>query len=144
MSNLVPFSNGRCEGANPSSHVIALLDLEFFEPLPWTSQFVFELGISVPNLETCFPGDRSHPYRKDRWRLHFIFGSPPSRSGKPLWQGGCWVYHESHGVRGMFKIQFITLNDWVNISLFLRNINLRTLWLMRNEVLNKIKVHLNI
>ena len=34
------------------------------------------------------PGDRSHPYRKDRWRLHCIFGSPPSRGGKPLWQLG--------------------------------------------------------
>ena len=29
--------------------------------------------ISVPSLETSTPGDRSHPYRKDRWRLHLIF-----------------------------------------------------------------------
>ena len=26
-----------------------------------------------PYLRTYAPGDRSHPYRKDRWWLHFIF-----------------------------------------------------------------------
>ena len=34
---------------------------------------MFKLGISIPSLETRVPGDRSHPYRKNRWRLHFIF-----------------------------------------------------------------------
>ena len=34
---------------------------------------VLKIGIEIPNLRTCIPGDRSHPYRKDRWRLHFIF-----------------------------------------------------------------------
>ena len=32
-----------------------------------------KLGISIPDLETRVSGDRSHPYRKDRWRLHFSF-----------------------------------------------------------------------
>ena len=69
---LVPFPNGRREGANPSSRVIVLSSLE-------SQTFVvdqlrrFKLGISIPNLKTCIPGDRSHPYRKDRWWLHFIF-----------------------------------------------------------------------
>ena len=34
---------------------------------------MYELGISVSSLETRILGDRSHPYRKDRWRFHFIF-----------------------------------------------------------------------
>ena len=38
----------------------------------------FKLGISIPNLKTCLPSDRSHPYRKDRWRLHFY--DPSSRA----------------------------------------------------------------
>ena len=29
----------------------------------------FKLGISIPNLKTCIPGDRSHPYRGDS--IHF-------------------------------------------------------------------------
>ena len=69
---MVSFSNGRREGANPSSRVIVLPSLE-------SQTFVvdqlcrFKLGISVPGLETRVPDDRSHLYRKDRWRLHFIF-----------------------------------------------------------------------
>ena len=69
---MVPFPNGRRKGANPSSRVIVLPSLE-------SQTFVvdqlchFELGILVPNLKTCISGDRSHLYRKDRWRLHFIF-----------------------------------------------------------------------
>ena len=50
-----------------------------------TSQFVFELGISVPSLRTCISSDRSHPYREDRWRLHLFLWSSKS-SEKPLWQ----------------------------------------------------------
>ena len=49
---------------------------------------ILKPGIEIPNLRTCISGDRSHPYRKDRWRLHFYFRGHPSRSGKPLWQFG--------------------------------------------------------
>ena len=73
MSNLVPFSNGRCEGANPSSHVTELPDFRILKTIFVDQLCCFKLGISIPNLRTCAPGDRSHPYRKDRWRLHFIF-----------------------------------------------------------------------
>ena len=68
---MVPFSNWRCEGANLSSRVIVFPSLK-------SQTFVvdqlcgFKLGILVPNLKTCIPDDRSHPYRKDRWQLHFI------------------------------------------------------------------------
>ena len=69
---MVPFPNGRCEGVNPSSRVIVLPNLEsqtcFVNQL-----YCFKLGILVPSLKTCIPGNRSHPYRKDRWRLHFNF-----------------------------------------------------------------------
>ena len=72
--------NGRCEGANPSSRVIVLPSLEsqtfVVDPL-----CCFKLGILVPNLNTCIPGDRSHPYRKYRWRLHFIFVVIPVVAG---------------------------------------------------------------
>ena len=37
-----------------------------------------ELGLSNPNLKTCLSGDRSHPYRKDRWWLHYILWSSKS------------------------------------------------------------------
>ena len=40
-----------------------------------------ELGFSNPSLKTCLSGDRSHPYRKDRWRLHCIICVLPSRTG---------------------------------------------------------------
>ena len=33
----------------------------------------FKLRISVPSLRICTSGDRSHLYRKDRWRLYLIF-----------------------------------------------------------------------
>ena len=69
---MVPFSNGRRKGANPSSRVIVFSSLEsqtfFVDQL-----CCFKLGISISSLKTCIPSDRSHPYRKDRWRLHFIF-----------------------------------------------------------------------
>ena len=83
---MVPFSNGRCEGANPSSHVIELPDFRFSIQFCRPVVSLFWLGISVPNLETRVPGDRSHPYKKDRWRFHFNFCGLPSRGGKPLWQ----------------------------------------------------------
>ena len=63
---MVPFLNGRREGANPSSRVIVPPDLEFPNQFCW-------LVILISSLRTCTPGDRSHSYRKDRWRLHFIF-----------------------------------------------------------------------
>ena len=69
---MVSFSNGRRAGANPSSRVIVLPSLKsqtfFVDQL-----YHFKLGISVLNLETWTPGDRSHLYRKDRWRLHLFF-----------------------------------------------------------------------
>ena len=34
---------------------------------------MFKLGISIPSLRTRITGGRSRPYRKDRWRFHFIF-----------------------------------------------------------------------
>ena len=71
-AQLVPFSNGRREGANPSSRVIVLSSLES-QTFVVDQLCCFKLGISIPSLRTCIPGDRSHPYRKDRWRLHFIF-----------------------------------------------------------------------
>ena len=50
-----------------------------------TNQFIVELGISVPSLRTCIPGDRSHLYKKYRWwLLLFLWSSKSSR--KPLWQ----------------------------------------------------------
>ena len=77
---MVPFLNGRREGANPSSRVIVLSSLEsqtcFVDQL-----YYFKLGISIPSLKICIPGHRSHPYRKDRWRLHLYFCGPPSRAG---------------------------------------------------------------
>ena len=77
---LVPFSNGRRESANPSSRVIVLPDSKFSN-ISQTSHVVFLLGISVPSLRTWISGDRSHPYRKDRWRLHFYVCGLPSRAG---------------------------------------------------------------
>ena len=41
---------------------------------------MFKLGFSVPSLRTRIPSGRSHPYRKDRWRLHYFCGHP-SRAG---------------------------------------------------------------
>ena len=69
---MVPFSNGHREGVNPFSRVIVLPDLKSLT-IHVDQSFCFKLGISVPSLRTCIPGDRSHPYRKDRWRLHFTF-----------------------------------------------------------------------
>ena len=37
---LVPFSNGRCEGANPSSHVTELPDLWILKPILQTSYVI--------------------------------------------------------------------------------------------------------
>ena len=72
MCLIVPFSNGRREGANPSSRVIVLPNQEFLNH--FVDQLCcLKLGISVPSLRTCIPGDRSHSYRKDRSRLHLIF-----------------------------------------------------------------------
>ena len=77
---LVPFSSGRREGANLSSLVIVLPNLEFLNH--FVDQLCyFKLGILIPSLRTYAPGDRSHPYRKDRWRLHFYFCDLPSRAG---------------------------------------------------------------
>ena len=64
-------SNGRCEGANPSSHVTALPNPEFPNHFR-RPVMLFKLGISIPNLRTCATDDRSHLYRKDRWQLLFI------------------------------------------------------------------------
>ena len=69
---LVPFSNERREGANLSLRVIVLPNLES-QTFVVDQLCCFKLGISVPNLKTCIPGDRSHPYRKDLRRLHLIF-----------------------------------------------------------------------
>ena len=77
---MVPFSNGRHEGANPSSRVIIFPGLES-QTLVVDQLYYFKLGISVPNLKTCISGDRSHPYRKDQWRLHFHVCDHPSRAG---------------------------------------------------------------
>ena len=41
---------------------------------------MFKLGILAPSLETRVSGDRSHPYRKDRWRLHFYVCGHPSQA----------------------------------------------------------------
>ena len=41
---------------------------------------VLKLGILIPSLRICIPGDRSHPYKKDRWRLHFYVCDHPSRA----------------------------------------------------------------
>ena len=82
----MPFSNGRREGANPSSRVIVLPDQEF--PNHFADQLCcLKLGISIPSLRTCILGDWSHQYRKYRWRLHLILWSSKS-SRKPLWQLG--------------------------------------------------------
>ena len=76
----MPFSNGRREGANPSSRVIVLPSLES-QTFVVDQLCCFKLGISIPNLKTCIPGDQSHTYRKDLWRLHFNFYGHPSRAG---------------------------------------------------------------
>ena len=49
------------------------LRLRISRSISQTSQFVFELGISIPSLRTRVSGGWSHPYRKDRWRFLFIF-----------------------------------------------------------------------
>ena len=70
---MVPFPNGRREGANPSSRVNVPPDLEFLNHFFADQSVYFKLGLQTPSLRTCIPGDRSHLYRKDRWRLHFTF-----------------------------------------------------------------------
>ena len=79
MCLLVSFSNERREGANPFSRVIVLPNLEFSNQLH-RQLYYFKLGISIPGLKICISGDRSHPYKKDRWRLHFYFCGCPSRA----------------------------------------------------------------
>ena len=76
---MVPFSNERFEGVNPSSHVTALSDLELPNRFR-RAVMLFKLEISIPSLRTRTLGDRSHPYRKDRWRLHFYFCGHPCRA----------------------------------------------------------------
>ena len=80
---LVPFSNGRREGANPSSRVIVLPSLEFSNHFV-EQLYCLKLGISVPSLKTCVPGDRSPRTEKIGGDSILIFGSHPSRGGKPL------------------------------------------------------------
>ena len=48
---MVPFSNGRREGANPSSRVIVLLSLKS-QTFVVDQLCYFKLGISVPSLRT--------------------------------------------------------------------------------------------
>ena len=73
----MPFSNGRREGANLFSRVIVLPILES-QTFVVDQLCCFKLGISVPNLKTCIPSDRSHPYKKNRWRLHLFLWSSKS------------------------------------------------------------------
>ena len=49
-AQLVPFSNGRREGANPSSRVTELPDFRILKP--FVDQSFFLLGISIPSLRT--------------------------------------------------------------------------------------------
>ena len=68
MSNWYRFQTG----------VIVLPDQEF--PNHFVDQLCrLKLGISVLSLETRVAGDRSHPYKKDQWRLHFYVCGLPSR-----------------------------------------------------------------
>ena len=70
---MVPFSNGRREGANPFSHVTELPDFRILKTNFVDQLCCFKLGISISSSRTHVSDDRSHPYRKDRWRIHFIF-----------------------------------------------------------------------
>ena len=72
---MVPFSNKHREVANPTSRVIVSSDLEFSNQYCRPVNIVFKLGISIPSLRTRIPGDPSHSYRKDRWRIHLFFWS---------------------------------------------------------------------
>ena len=78
---MVSFSNGRREGSNLSSHVTELPDFRILKPIFVDQLCCFKLGISILSLRTRISGDRSHSYRKDRWRLHFYFCGLPSRAG---------------------------------------------------------------
>ena len=79
--------NGYRKSANFFSCIIVPLNLEFLDQYCRPVNLFFELGISISNLRTRVLGDRSHPYRKDRWRLLLFLWSSKS-SGKPLWQLG--------------------------------------------------------
>ena len=65
-------SNGYGEGSNPSLRIIVPSSLE--SQVCFADQTIcFELGFYDPNLGSCLSDNQSHLYRKDRWRLLFIF-----------------------------------------------------------------------
>ena len=80
-AHLVPFLNERRKGANPSLRVTELPDFRFLKTIFVDQLCCFKLGISIPSLRTHVSDDRSHEYRKDRWRLHFYVCGHPSRAG---------------------------------------------------------------
>ena len=128
---MVPFSNGRREGTNPSSHVIELSDFRILKTIFVDQSCCFKLGISILGFKIRIPGDRSHPYRKNRWRLHINFCGHPNHSGKLLWHkpieriGFSYKFFipSKYDVFFFFKPMF-RLQNWQNMYLMPRFLNL--------------------
>ena len=119
---MVPFSNGRCEGANLSSHVTELPNLEFSNQFRRLVISCFKLGISIPSLRSCLPGDRQQSYRKDRWRLHCYFCGHPSRAGNRYYKfimlNLCFIHYMMNMLNFMIQILVLMFNKmFLNLNL---------------------------
>ncbi|XWS67063.1 hypothetical protein CRYUN_Cryun05aG0254300 [Craigia yunnanensis] len=64
----------------------------------------------VKRMEPSKAGDRSHPYRKDRWRLHFYVHGQPSRAEYRYNSRHGWL---RHGIRPILQESTIRFNKLV-------------------------------